>query len=401
MLTAALLLAMAAPPGDFIAVGPEVARPAGRLIKLGADGTAEIAALDRVVAVPDAISLRRIGVSIPPLPRGPVLLTTTGDRIPLQKLDSGSYLAGDDQTLHIRPAFSESDWAVPVSFAMLVWLVKPPAETPIDPARYSWLPAERNRDFIRLRNGDTASGAFTGFKDDAGLRLKPETGDERVVPFTELSAIAFNPALARNRKVKGPYARLVLRDGTRIAVTQFASDVQTLKGKSLFGPSLEVPLSELLSLDVMQGKATCLADLKPKKAEHAGFLGTAWPWAANRTVRGEPLRLLEAAGESTYDRGLGTHPKTVLTYDLAGKYKRFEAVVGLDAATGARGRAAVKVLVDGKEQPLPDLLKLTGGPAVPVVVNIAGAKELTLIVDFGPAGDVQADVNWGDARLVE
>lgn len=400
MLTAALLLAMAAPPGDFIAVGPEAARPSGRLIKLGADGAAEIAASDRVLVVPDAISLRRIGISIPPLPRGPVLLTTTGDRVPLQKLDSGSFVAGDDQTIRVRPAFSESAWEVPVSFATLVWMAKPPAETPVDPARYSWLPVERNRDFLRLRNGDTASGAFSGFK-EAGLRLKPESGDERVVPFAELSTVAFNPALARNRKVKGPFARLVLRDGTRIALTQFTSDVQTLKGKSLFGPAVEVPLSELVSLDVMQGKAIYLADLKPKKAEQAGFLGTAWPWAANRTVRGEPLRLLDAAGESTFDRGLGTHPRTVLTYDLAGKYKRFEAVVGLDAATGARGRALVKVLVDGKEQPLPDLLKLTAGPAIPVNVSVAGAKELALIVDFGPAGDVQADVNWGDARLLE
>jgi hypothetical protein len=32
---------------------------------------------------------------------------------------------------------------------------------------------------------------------------------------------------------------------------------------------------------------------------------------------------------------------------------------------------------------------------------VAGTKELTLMVDFGPAGDVQADVNWGMARLVE
>jgi hypothetical protein len=27
-------------------------------------------------------------------------------------------------------------------------------------------------------------------------------------------------------------------------------------------------------------------------------------------------------------------------------------------------------------------------------------KELTLVIDFGPSGDVQADVNWADARLV-
>jgi hypothetical protein len=106
-------------------------------------------------------------------------------------------------------------------------------------------------------------------------------------------------------------------------------------------------------------------------------------------------------GESTFDKGLGTHPKTVLTYDLAGKYSRFESHIGLDAATGKRGRADVRIKLGGKEVDLPDLKTLTAGQAVFVRVNVRGAKELTLIVDFGPTGDVQADVNWGEARLVE
>jgi hypothetical protein len=61
----------------------------------------------------------------------------------------------------------------------------------------------------------------------------------------------------------------------------------------------------------------------------------------------------------------------------------------------------VRIFVDGKEQMLPDLAKLASGPAIPVRVNVDSAKELTLAVDFGPAGDVRADVNWGGARLVE
>lgn len=389
----ALVVALAAPPGEFVASGPESTRVVGRMVKFAADGSVELVAEEKPVTIRDAIGLRRVGVPLPPLPRGPVLLTTTGDLIPLRKGDAG-LLSGDDQTLRIRPVIAEADWDVPVAFAALAWLVKPPAETPVDLARYAWLPANRNRDFVRFRNGDTASGTFSGFKDEAGLRLKPEAGEERVVPLDQLSAIAFNPTLARNRKVKGPYVRIVLRDGTRLGLTHVFADETILKGKTLFGPSAEVPLDQLLSLDVVQGKATFLADLKPKKVEQAAFLGTTWNWLPNRSVRGEPLRI----GDSTFDRGLGTHPRTVLTYDLAGKYKRFDAVVGLE---GERGRAVVKVLVDGKEQPLPELATLTAASAVDLNVNITGAKELTLIVDFGPTGDVQADVNWGDARLVE
>ena len=397
----ALAVVLAAPPGEFIAAGAESDRIAGRIVKIAADGSVELAADDKTTTVRDLLSLRKAATPLPPLPRGPVLLTSTGDRILLQKNEDKRLLGGTDQALRVRPAFADADWDVPVAFASFAWLVKPPADTPFDLARYSWLPADRNRDLLRLRNGDITVGTFTGFNDAGGLKLKPETGDERFVPPDQLSAIAFNPTLARGRKVKGPYARLVLRDGTRLAVTQPTSDEAILKGKTLFGQAIEISLSDLVSLEVIQGKATYLADLKPKKVEQAAFLGTEWPWTANRSVRGEPLRLLETAGESIFDRGLGTHPRTILTYDLGGKYKRFEAMVGLDVATGERGRAVVKILVDGREQPLPELAKLSAGPAVVVNVNIAGAKELTLLVDFGPNGDVQSDVNWGDARLVE
>jgi hypothetical protein len=34
-------------------------------------------------------------------------------------------------------------------------------------------------------------------------------------------------------------------------------------------------------------------------------------------------------------------------------------------------------------------------------VDVTGAKELVLEVDFGPTGSVEAAVNWGDARLIE
>lgn len=379
-----LLLAfvLAAPPAEFSVASADSPRTTGLLKKFDADGTAELELEGRVVSVKDVVSVRRAGVAIPAAPRGPVLITSTADRIRLQKADDKVILGGSDQSLRVRPSFLDADWDVPVAFASLLWLEKPPADTPFDPARYAWLPANRNRDTLRLRNGDLATGTLSAFTDDGELKLKPETGDERVVASSSLSAIAFNPTLSRGRKVKGPYVRVALGDGTRLGLTQATSDGTTLKGKTLFGQAVEVAIGDVVSLDVMQGKATFLADLKPKKVDQTAFLFTTWAWQPNRSVRGEPLRI----GDSTFDRGLGTHPHTVLTFDLAGKYRRFDAAIGAD-------RATVKVLVDGKEQPLPDLLKAS--------VNVAGAKELTLIIDFGPTGDVQADVNWGDARLVE
>ena len=98
-----------------------------------------------------------------------------------------------------------------------------------------------------------------------------------------------------------------------------------VRGKPLFGGTVRVPLDEVLALDVYQGKAAYLSDRKPDRADESGFLGPAWPWAADRTVRGEPLEVLTPNGAETFDKGLGTHPRTVLGYALGGKYRRLSS----------------------------------------------------------------------------
>ena len=388
------LLLLAADPPAFAAVGAGDERPVGPVLRLSADGRAEVGIPGGTAAVPQLVSLRRVGVAVPAVPRGPALLTTTGDRVP------GRLTGGDARSLRFRPPFlpeTATDWPVPLASVAVVWLARPPADTPLDPARYPWLADHRRRDLVLLRNGDVARGTLTGFAPD--IRLKPEGGPVRTFPPTEPAALAFDPSLARTRKPTGPYSHVVLRDGTRLDLTAAAIEANVLRGKANFGLDVQLPTAELVALDVYQGKAVYLSDLTPARAEHAGFLGPVWPWAADRSVRHEPLVLTGPNGPETFDRGIGTHPRTVLAYDLGGKYRRFEAVVGLDAESGRGGQAVVRILLDGKDATPVGLRRLVSGPAVPVRLDVTGAKELVLEVDFGPAGDVRADVDWGDARL--
>lgn len=388
-----LLAALAAgqpEPGAFAAVGPVGVRPVGRLVRLG-DGTVELATPDGKVTVADVLSLRRVGAARPAFPRGPGLLTTTDDRVP------GTLLGGSGDALRFQPAAEEEAWSVPLPAVSLLWLGTQPAATPPDPDRVSWLGPNRKRDLLRLRNGDTTAGTIVKFAAEGeAVTFKSDAGDDRAVPLGTVGAVAFNPALATARRPKGAYTLAVLRDGTRLHLVGAVADETTVRGKTLFGQAVELPLARVVALDTVRGKATELASLRPK-AEQGGFLGVTWPWAANRTVRGEPLVLLTANGVETFDRGLGTHPRTVLTYELAGKHGRFEALVGLDPVTGRQGRAVVRVAVDGKDA---TVLDLQPGPAVPVRAELAGTKQLVLSVESGPGGGVQADVNWADAQLL-
>lgn len=396
----ALFLALAPAPAEapFVVVSPGDERPAGTLLRLTPDFAATVATRAGEDTVKDIVSLRRVGRPLPPFPTGPHLVTAHGDRI------VGTLLGGGKDSLRFVPAVREADvWVVPLSAVTAVWLTDTPADTPADVARYPWAEGNKNRDVLQFRNGDTARGVLTDLGPEADkptFRFRPDGGEAKDVRGAEVAAVAFNPILAKPRRPKGPYARVVLADGSRLALTNAALADRTMKAETLFGLKVELQLEAIVALDVFQGKAAYLSDLKPKKVEQAGFLRAESPWAADRTVAGAPLRLALKEGESTFDKGLGTHPRTVLTYDLGGKYRRFEALVGLDPATGDRGRAKVRVLVDGKEQTLAGGGAVAGTP-VAVRVDVAGAKELTLKVDFGPAGGVRADVNWADARLVE
>jgi hypothetical protein len=389
----ALALALGAPDEPkFVASGTGEAAHTGPLVGLSLE-SATVSAPVGARAVGGLVALTRADQPRPPLPTGAQLVSTSGERV------RGALVGGDAKALAFRPACADGDWKVPFDSVAAVWLVAPPADTPTDPANYAWLAGTPPRDVLLFRNGDRARGAITGF-DAVSVTFAADGGAARDVPLKDLAAVGFNPRFARPRKPKGPYARLTLADGTRFDATAVALKEGEIVAKPLLGPEVAVPVAKVIALDVFQGGAVYLSDLKPTKSEVSGFVGAGWPWAADRTVRGNPLRVLTPTGESTFDKGIGTHPRTTLTYALNGEYVRFEALVGLDAKTGKRGRAVVRVLLDGKPADLPDLKALTAGPAVPVKLDVRGAKELTLEVDFGATGDVQADVNWVTARVI-
>jgi hypothetical protein len=419
----ALLIAamQIAAPGEieptFKAISPADETPSGRIVRLGSDFTVVLAEGTTQTTIKDLISLRRCNLpltpqpkndldkqrryelQLPPSPNGPHLITTTGDRV------AGRFLGGDAQTLKFLPAFKmpkdEVAWKIPLSSAAALWLTAAPADIPFDPAQYEWLAGNRNRDVFRFRNGDTDKGTLEGIDADGQFNFRPEQGMTRTLRPSELAAVGFNPSLARTRKPKGTYSRVILTDSTRLALSSATIEDGVLKGETLFGLKVEIPTKELLSLDVMQGKATYLSDLKPKTVEQSGFLGVTWPWTPDRTVHGKPLRVATAAGESSFDKGLGMHPRTVLTYDLGGKYRRFEALVGFDPEAAIRGRASIRILVDGKEQDPGELSSLKAENAIAVRLNVQAVKELVLITDFATTGGVGADVNWCEARVIE
>src|SRR5262249_45644796 len=153
---------------------------------------------------------------------------------------------GDTKVIRFRPAISDDDWNISLDTVAAVWLVAPPADTPTDPAKYTWLAGTPTPDVLLYPNGDAGPRPLRGLV-DGGVKFTPDGGTTREVSLKDLAAIGFNPRFVRARKPKGPYARLVLGDGTRVDVTELAAKPNAIVAKAVCGAEITVPLAKLVS----------------------------------------------------------------------------------------------------------------------------------------------------------
>jgi hypothetical protein len=349
----------------------------------------------------DWLSLRRDKTKLPPLPGDQHLILVNGDRIPFETARL------DGETLFFKhPDLAEGkESKLPLTALSVVWLTAPDSIDKPDQYRRRISKASRTRDQVLLRNGDVLEGVLNGL---TAKQVEVEVDKKAVeVTLDKVAAILLGSDIVNALKPKGVFGRVVLLGdgraaGSRISLASVAcTNGKTLEGKTVFGSSLSVPLERVAALDVYQGNAVYLSDLKPSKSEFTSYLGNSsigYPLVVDGSVENGDLRL----GGSTYDKGIGVHSRSRVTYNLAGAYRRFEAVVGLDDETGRDGSARIRTLADGKAlDPGADgeVTRKTG--PLTIGVSVVGVKELTLEVDFGPRGFVQEQVDWCDARLVK
>jgi hypothetical protein len=360
----------------------------GPLRQLGDDWSVRVG--DVATDGQDVVALRRADLPLPPYPQQEQLLFSNGDRLP------GHVIGLDGEKVRARlPGIGAGkDVLLPLSALSVVWFQAPDDADHPDLLRRQMAWGQRRRDLALLRNSDNVEGIFTGL-DDKSVTLEV---DQKTTSLAraKAAAVALSTELAQPLRPKGPYGRLVLADGARLSLTApSCPDGAAITGTTLFGAAVRVPVGQVVGLYVYQGSAVYLSDLKPRRFEHTPFLDASWPMVNDGNVAGGDLRL----GDSIYDKGLGLHSASRLTYDLGGGYRRFEAVVGVDAQAGGRGGARIKVLVDGKPQE--DREISAGDGAVPVRVALRGARELTLTIEFGLGKDVGGWVDWADARLIK
>ena len=112
----------------------------------------------------------------------------------------------------------------------------------------------------------------------------------------------------------------------------------------------------------------------------------------NTSLDGGPLVI----GEHTFEKGLGTHANSSISYDLLRGFTTFTAVVGVNG--NIAGSVVFSVVCDGEERFKSPIMTSKSEP-LPVAVDLRGVNKLQLLVGDGGNGISCDHANWADAVI--
>jgi hypothetical protein len=217
-------------------------------------------------------------------------------------------------------------------------------------------------------------------------------GEERAAKREKVFGIVY---ARRNADASKPVCELSTTGGDLLKVQNVAWSASQLKIGLLGGAQLVVPAELVLSLDFSSGKVRYLSQLEPREVKYTPFFDQVWTYCRDRPRDGGSLRL----GNKEYARGLWIHSRTFLKYRLSGDYRRFQAVMGIDQAVAPLGNVHVVISGDGKTLLESDVRG--SDPPQNLDLDVAGVRDLDILVDFGGDLDIADHLDLADAKVIK
>ncbi len=199
-----------------------------------------------------------------------------------------------------------------------------------------------------------------------------------------------------NQRDKSTGVRVHLVDGSYVFGHIMRADEHQLWLDTHVAGQLSVPIDRVRLIKFSSRRITYLSDLAPLDEKNEGRIHRPWPIRRDRNVAMGPLRL----GGADFEKGLGVHSRSRISFDVNRSYDRFVSTIGLDDSVTPRGIVVFQVL--GDEMVLFDsgLMRGTDQPKL-VNVDISNVAILTLLVDYGDELDLADHADWAGARLIK
>ena len=343
----------------------------------------------------DALSIRFDEASLEPAKPAPFCVwLRSGSIVPCTRIDGIAAKDGVPPTLVVLGASGCEVKAPLSSVAALRSRANDPQTFVADRAA-----PDENLDFLYVvKNGEPQRFSVLVDTIDQGVArfdLRGSPYEFAVHGEDSVAAIVFgkNTGFAPDRS-KGARAQVSLTGGESLGGALLSIADGTLRMQLDEGTEFSASLLRVRAIDIASDKVAWLSTLQPTVEQTAAF-DRVWPWTVDRSPAGAGIRVHGV----TYARGLVLVPKTKLTFDLGGKFDRFECVAGLDERSGPLAHALMRVVADGKV-----VWEATqdGARAAPhaLRLSIPGCRQLSLEADFGENFDLGDLCAFADARVL-
>lgn len=283
--------------------------------------------------------------------------------------------------------------AVELPFDFVKHVVQDAQDAPLRQKFVELTKAKIKRDrIVALRSGElnAVEGTF-GKIDPAAqtIEFRREGVPPLNLPLDRLHGMIF---YRLDTALESPVCMVYDSQGNMLAASGVALKDGKYQVTTTFGAKLAFDADVLAKLDFNMGKLTYLSDLEPTKVTEKSTAGLIVRYRKDCNLDGEPIIL-----DKEYTRGLSLHAHTELDYNLAGKYKAFKALVGIDSRIdSAGGQPVLTILCDGdkrfSETIVPNAWR-------PISIDVRDVTTLRIIVSSSNLLDLHDHLSLGDARV--
>ncbi len=278
--------------------------------------------------------------------------------------------------------------AVPLEFVTAIVFQLPEVRSARQ-RRLAHAAAAKGQDLIGLQNGDSISGEFLQLVDQS-IRLDTRTG-QREVPIENVHLLRFNSELLSQVPIPDtPAALLQFRDGTILTGSGLRPvESGRLSFQAAAGPTIELSGPDLFAIQVLNPKAGYLSQTPSVKQQLTPFMNGTPAVRMNQNIRGGPL----SHRGVRHVRGIGTTSRSELIWDIPQDAATFHSQIGLDD-TATSGAAVFVVTLDGDVVYRSPIVRAADGLLDIPPISVAGHERISLVVDYGPRGDIQDVASW-------
>jgi hypothetical protein len=289
------------------------------------------------------------------------------------------------------------------------WQSGPPLELPIDIVRGLQIVSLPNSkeyeeslatpaatlDRALIKNDDGQISSISGLIEslDADNLTLDINGLKRNLARSKLSGIVFAQPAPSTQK---PRFTVEFRDRSQIAGDKLA--IADGKGTLTIAPQAEAHFNwpDVYEVSVRSPRLEYLSDWPSLQEQQTPIVTPPFPAQRDKSVSGGRLQVNSV---ERFDKGLGVHARSAITFGTQGKWDTFKAKIGLDDEADGKGDCIFQVLADGKS--IYEQRKTGHDPTTDVKLPITGCQELTLLVEPGVGLDLADHANWCDARLIK